>query len=117
MKKLLITAAITLSLAACATNPDKVTGIHVSSSKYAGNTCADLEIAYSDNDREAARLYNTMNSRDNVNKGAAVVGMLLFWPALFFMKGKNPEHDARMAELKGRKVAIERAADRQNCSL
>lgn len=110
------TALIVISLAACATNPDKVASAYVSSSEYADYTCAGLDRAYAQNEREAAELYRSMKSKSRTNATAGVVGALLFWPALFFMKGKDAEADATYSELQGRKTAIEKAMDGMNCS-
>jgi len=114
MKSILI-AIVVLMLTACATNPDKIGKAYVSTSEYYGYSCQQLSNAYSRNERDAAALYSSMKSKSRVNTTAGVVGALVFWPALFFMKGKNPEADARMSELKGRKAAIESAMNRSGC--
>ena len=107
-------AILTLTLAACATNPDKIPAAYVSSTEYDGYTCQQLQDAKAQNNADFERLYKTMDKRDNTNKTGAIVGAILFWPALFFMKDKNPEQDARLAELKGRDNAITTAMTRCN---
>ena len=111
----LIAALLVLSLAACATNPDKLASAYVSPTEYNGDSCPSLNIAYARNNSEAAALYKKMKGKSRTNTGAATVGVLLFWPALFFMKGKDAESDSRMAELMGRRTAIETAMDKGNC--
>ncbi len=113
--KTVITAVVVLSLAACATNPDKISSIYVSVYEYQDKSCELLREDYAKNNRDAEILYKDMKSRNRKTKAGAWVGGLLFWPALFLMKGKNHEDDARLAELKGRKKAIEAAMSDQRC--
>ena len=114
--KTISTALIVISLAACATNPDKIASAYVSSSEYADYTCSSLQREYASNERKAEDLYAGMKSKSRVNATAGVVGALIFWPALFFMKGKDAEADATYSELQGRKTAIEKAMDKKKCS-
>lgn len=115
MKKMLIAAAVTVALSGCATNPDKIASAYVSSNEYAGDSCLQLNHAHRVNESDAEDLYRRMKSKSRVNATAGVVGALVFWPALLFMKGKDAEADAKMSELKGRKKAIEEAMSIQGC--
>jgi len=114
MEAVLIAITV-LMLTACATNPDRIGKAYVSTSEYYGYSCQQLSNAYSRNERDAAALYSSMKSKSRVNATAGVVGALVFWPALFFMKGKDADADMRLAELKGRKAAIESAMNRNGC--
>ena len=106
MKRLILTAMIATTLAACATNPDKIASAYVPPSEYDGFSCQELEVAYKQNTNEYRELFTSMKKRNNTNTGAAVVGAILFWPALFLMKGKDAEADGDLAELKGREKAL-----------
>lgn len=50
-------------------------------------------------------------SGDSVKMG---VGLVLFWPALFFIKGDGPEAQ-EFARLKGEHEAIEQVYNRKDC--
>ena len=115
MKNISAVALIVISLAACATNPDKVASTYIAPSEYADFTCTELRVEQLRNDREARALYGDMKSKSRVNATAGVVGALVFWPALFFMKGKDANADATYSELQGRKTAIERALQKGGC--
>jgi hypothetical protein len=108
-------AAVILSLSACATNPDRLGSTYVSAMEYTGFTCQQLYNAEARNERDAANLYNSMKSKSRTNATAGVVGALLFWPALIFMKGRDPGSDARLSELKGRRSAIAGAMRSNGC--
>jgi hypothetical protein len=45
------------------------------------------------------------------------VGLILFWPTLFFLEGGDGPEAAEYARLKGEMDAIERAAISKRCSL
>ena len=113
--KVLAIAAIVLSLAACATNPDKVASAYIPSSEYADDSCQRLSFEYGSNNTDAQNLYRSMKTKSRVNATAGVVGAVLFWPALFFMKGKDAGADAKMAEYKGRETAILKAMNQKGC--
>ncbi len=114
MNKVLIAVTV-LMIAGCATNPDKIASAYVPSTEYDGFTCQQLQDAKVQNEEDAALLYADMKTKNRVNTTAGVVGAIVFWPALIFMKGKDAESDARLSELKGRKTAIDKAM--QGCYL
>lgn len=45
---------------------------------------------------------------------AMTVGMVVFWPALFFIKG-NDQQAGELANMRGQMDAIEQASIRKNC--
>ena len=110
------TALIVISLSACATNPDKVASAYVPVSEYAGYTCTELRQEQASNDHEVQELYASMKSKNRTSVTAGVVAVLVFWPALFFMKSKDAEADSTYSELQGRKTAIDKAIQ-SNCGI
>ena len=112
--KTLLTALIVLSLAACATNPDKIAAQHVSANDFDNLTCDQIQAEYARATSDLATLNKSMKSMHRTNVAAVTVGMILFWPALFFVKSKNQTNDQALAELKGRHAALELAGD--NCA-
>jgi hypothetical protein len=60
------------------------------------------------------RIVSGQQARDHTRDAVAMtVGIVVFWPALFFMSGKG--HQEELAELKGRYDAIDHAAIQKNC--
>ena len=104
--KLILTVLITLTLAACASNPDKITGAYVSPDKYSGKTCAQLDGLYRQNQYDMQNLRDKMKSKDKKNKAGGWIGALVFWPALFFMEGKDVSADQALAMYKGNAAAL-----------
>lgn len=67
----------------------------------------------------SARASQAMGAQDKKaeNDAAAMaVGMILFWPALFFIKGDS-ETAAEVSRLKGEMEAIEQASIAKNCGI
>ena len=45
------------------------------------------------------------------------VGLILFWPALFFLEGGDGPEAQEYARLKGEREAIERSSIKKKCTL
>ena len=100
---------VILLLTACATNPDRIAPAYVSNTEYANKTCARLDQLYAQNLNAMNQLQREMKTKSRTNTTAGVVGAVLFWPALFFMKGKDASADQQMSMLKGNDIALRNA--------
>jgi hypothetical protein len=105
-----------LVLTACAQKSEDITAAYVSPNDYNGYSCAQLrEEAH----RMASRASSAMSTQDKAaqNDGTAVaVSAILFWPALFFIKGDKATA-TEVAELKGQIAAIEKANITKGCGI
>ena len=108
--------AIFLGLAAvtgCATQSDEIPASYVSSIKYNSYSCSQLEQEYS---RLISRSQSTNRRQDDIAGNDAVamgVGLVLFWPALFFID--NDDHKEEVARLKGELDAVETSGVEKDC--
>lgn len=112
----LVALAMAVALAGCAQSSDEVSTSYVSPIQYANNDCGQLRAELA---RVSRQLVQKMRAQDNRADNDAVatgVGMVLFWPALFFIKGDD-EHAGELALLKGEFDAIEQAAIDKRCNL
>jgi flagellar motility protein MotE (MotC chaperone) len=66
--------------------------------------------------RQLVQKMRAQDSRADNDALATGVGVVLFWPALFFIKGDD-EHAGELARLKGEFDAIEQAAIEKRCNL
>lgn len=117
MKKTVLTACMIsqLGLVACASKSDNISAAYVSPLQYQGYNCNQIrsELArVSRRVNEVAGVQDSQASKDSVALG---VGMVLFWPALFFMIGKDKEEE--LARLKGEYEALEQAAIQKDCDI
>lgn len=117
MKKVVLAACMVsqLGLVACASKSDNISAAYVSPLQYQGYNCNQIrsELArVSRRVNEVAGVQDSQASKDSVALG---VGMVLFWPALFFMIGKDKEEE--LARLKGEYEALEQAAIQKDCNV
>jgi hypothetical protein len=115
VRKLIAIALLGSMLTACATTPDAVQANYVSPIEYANLSCDQIReelIDVSDHVRMVSGQQAKDHTRDAV---AMTVGLVVFWPALFFMSGKG--HQDELAELKGRYDALDHAAIQRNCAV
>jgi len=100
-------------MSGCATSPGRIRANYVSPVQYYAWTCGQIH-------SEMIRVKAKVLELSGVQQGEAVkdtialsVGLVLFWPALFFMLG--PDQKQEIAQLKGEYEALERAAIHNEC--
>lgn len=84
--------------------------------QYQGHSCKQIA---AEAQNVSARASQVMTAQDKKARGdttAMAVGMVLFWPALFFMKGDSATA-AEVARLKGEMDALEKASVQKNCGI
>ena len=107
MNRLLLSAAIAVTLGACTTNPDKIGATYVSPLKYENYDCQQLIAEQSNIERKVGELHGTLKKESSGDAWATGVGVVLFWPALFFLAGNNDVQEAEYAQLKGDYEAVQ----------
>ena len=116
MKKLVLSALISgLFLSSCASSSDKISAQYVSPIQYQSYNCNQIRMEMQRVSRrvnEVAGVQDAQASKDSVALG---VGLVIFWPALFFMIGKDKEEE--LGRLKGEYEALEQAAIEKECNV
>lgn len=117
MKKFVLATCLVsqLVLVACASKSDNISATYISPLQYQGYNCNQIRSELSRVSRrvnEVAGVQDSQASKDSVALG---VGLVLFWPALFFMIGKDKEEE--LARLKGEYEALEQAAIQKDCDV
>lgn len=64
----------------------------------------------------AAAATGAQEKKANGDKVAMGVGLIIFWPALFFMKGDGADAN-QVAQLKGQMNAIQAVNDAKHCGI
>jgi hypothetical protein len=107
---------IATSLAGCASKAENIAAAYVSPLQYQSYSCSQLG-------EEAARIATRANQVAGVQDGKATndavatgVGVIIFWPALFLIKGDSTTA-AELARLKGEIEAIEKVATQKKCNI
>jgi hypothetical protein len=113
MKK--IVAALTLAslLSACATAPENVSASYVSPLQYQAYDCSQLGAEMERIGNQVDTLTGQQRKERRKDQVAFAAGMVLFWPALFFMAGSDKKEE--LGRLKGEHDAVQKAAIERKC--
>lgn len=107
-------ATFTLLLG-CATSPDKLPTASVSSLEYRDYNCEQVAMEMERVTDRANELHGTLKKKADDDTAQMAVGMLLFWPTLFFLEGGDGPEATEYSRLKGERDALEKVAVEKQC--
>ena len=111
---LLAGSALALTLTACAKSSDEIAADYVSPLTYQDYSCSQLGAELARVQTRAAQVAGVQDEAASSDEGVMAVGMILFWPALFFLEG-DTGREAELGRLRGEADAIEAVATRKEC--
>ena len=109
-------ALLGLALTGCASTSADISPTYVSPLTYDQYDCEQLA---QEGQRVSQRAAIASGQQDKSRTGDAVattVGVVLFWPALFFINGDGPKA-AELGRMKGEMDAIEQASISKKCRI
>ena len=116
-KSFALSAILTLSLpilfAGCADSSKNISASYVSPLKYRTYTCDQLTEEYARVLEESRSINKSQDDTASDDSVAMGVGLILFWPALFFIDSSDQKEE--VSRLKGEIKAVEKAAIRADC--
>lgn len=121
MFKKVVSVAVIVSfnsmmMGGCATKGGDISAAYVPASIYSNLGCPEIAQELMDVGLKASELSGQLDSAAGKDAGLVAVGVILFWPALFFVGGdKNKE--AQLAQLKGQRDSLLKAAKAKGCNL
>lgn len=83
---------------------------------YENYTCEQLVFEAQNVSSRAAQAAGVQNKARTNDAVVTTVGLVVFWPALFFLDGDGAQA-AELARLKGQMDAVEQASIRKNCGI
>lgn len=104
-------------LSGCATPPEKIQTSYVSPVQYDHYDCDQIAMEMRHVGQRANDLYYDLKDEADTDSAQTAVGLILFWPALFFLEGGDDERAAEYARLKGERQALEDAAVIRKCDI
>ena len=110
----LIVCGVTIS--SCATAPDKIQASYVSPLAYESYNCNQLSQEAERISYRAADATGVQHKKAKNDAVATGVALILFWPALFFIKGKGAS-ESEVARLKGEMEAVEKVSIQKDCNI
>lgn len=114
--QLLMAAIVAAGAGACAKSADQIGTTYISPITYEGYSCAQLSEEAMRVSSRAAQAAGVQDQKATGDAVAMGVGLIIFWPTLFFIKG-NDENSAELSRLKGQMDAIEQASIRKRCGI
>lgn len=112
----LVTAITAVAVGACAKRADQITAAYVSPLQYENLNCVQLGEEAQRVSSRAQIVAGTQDEKATRDSVAMGVGLIIFWPALFFVGG-NDQQTAELARLRGEMEAIEVATNRKQCGI
>ena len=100
----------------CATSPNEMTASYVSPLIYQSFDCQQLVMESDRVSRRVQSMHAKLAEKESDDSAKMAVGLILFWPALFFLDG-DEDGAIEYKRLKGESEAIHQAAVAKKCDL
>ena len=118
MKKLRSNAvsAVVISaflLTSCAKSSEKISATYVSPLTYQDMSCRQIRGEIDRVSRKAQEITGVQNKEATKDAWAMGLGLVIFWPALFFLIGDDKKEE--LGRLKGEYEALEQTAIKKDC--
>lgn len=115
MKRIVVIAAAVLG--GCASHPEDIETAYVSPLHYKNFDCEQLEMEAERVSRRAQELHGSLEKTADTDDVQMGVGLILFWPVLFWLEGSDDYRAQEYSRLKGERDAIERASIQKKCAI
>ena len=115
-----ITRAVAITCVAaflswCADHADKIQGKYVSPVQYQDYSFKQIRQEMMRVSRKVNEISGVQDRQASNDTAAMGVGLVIFWPALFFLAGHDQHNE--LGELKGQYDALEEEAIQKNCDV
>ncbi len=112
--KLLIVSTVVI-LSGCASGSKDIKATYVSPMTYDSYSCDQIVEENQRLQLRISEIAGVVDKRASGDKTKMGVGLILFWPTLFFLKGDGAEAQ-EYARLKGEHEALEQSYVKKSCS-
>lgn len=104
---------LSLLIVSCATQPENLSASYVSPLEYLEYDCGQLGQEMRRIGRRVSEVTGVQESTATGDAVAVGAGLVLFWPALFFISSSDREEE--LMRLKGEAEAVEQAIIQKDC--
>jgi hypothetical protein len=115
MKKFMIILIAAVTLAACSKGSREIVPTYVSPAQYSNYECDQIRQEMVRINGIANQMAGKLDDNKQTDNAVTAAGIILFWPALFFLGGTSDE-EAEYSRLKGEYNALDKAAIQKKCS-
>ena len=112
---ILLVLATVFTIGGCASKSTKIPITYVSPNEYASLSCVTLENEMRDISQQVAVITGQVDKEASADAWQMGVGLVLFWPALFFLEGGDGALQSNYALLKGKYEAASTQYKRKGC--
>jgi hypothetical protein len=112
----LLVALTSFATAGCASRSDNIAAAYVSPTAYASWKCDQIRDEATRLSVRAAQVSGAQDQKATNDAVATGVGVVLFWPALLFIKGDSTTA-AELSRLKGEMEAVEQVSIQKRCGV
>lgn len=105
--------SVGLVISGCASRPESIESAYVSPLEYQDYSCSQLGQELRRIGRKVQEVAGDQSGQATGDAVAMGVGLVIFWPALFFLIGDDRAEE--LARLKGESEAVEQAAIAKDC--
>jgi hypothetical protein len=116
MRSVHCAVAAALAVSGCAKGASSISPSYVSPVMYQSLDCQQISAEGMRLSMVASNLSGMQDQKAKNDAVAMGVGLVLFWPALFFIKG-NDEKAGELAMVRGQMDALQQAAILKNCGI
>jgi hypothetical protein len=110
-----VATAVLASATGCASNPERIQAASVSPIPYMEYNCNQIGLELERVIKRADELHTKLKKLADDDAAQMTIGMLLFWPALFFLEGGDGPEAAEYARVKGERDVLQKIAVEKNC--
>lgn len=103
-------------LSACAKHTNEIPAQYTSPMQYQSYSCRQIEQEMQTVSRHMSEVGGQVDKTASNDSAQMGIGLVLFWPALFFLDGDTPEAQ-EYARLKGEFDALEKAGNQKDCHI
>lgn len=114
LSKLSIGGAMLFAVSGCASSSDEIAAAYVSPLTYERYSCDQVRIEMDRLRSRVSSLGGQLDEKASTDDWQMGVGLVLFWPTLFFLDGDGTEA-AEFSRIKGEYEALQQAATMKNC--
>ncbi|MDZ7736869.1 MAG: hypothetical protein U5P41_12795 [Gammaproteobacteria bacterium] len=101
MKANYIALPLLVLLTGCASSPDVFNPPMYLQSRYQNHDCDQISMEMDYVGQRTAEVYGQLDDEASADAAQMGIGLVLFWPALFFLEGGDGPQAAEYARLKG----------------
>ncbi len=100
--------------AGCSTSPDRISASYVSPYQYQNYSCDQVSEELLRVNQKVMEITGKQRGEATKDALAMTVGLVIFWPALFFLIGEDKKEE--LSNLKGEYEALQRIAISKRCN-